>query len=54
MVQRAKRKRQALKQGSQKLGMMRHLFLLLDCSESMSSQDLKPTRLICTLKVKII
>ncbi|CAH1099334.1 unnamed protein product [Psylliodes chrysocephalus] len=51
MVQRAKRKRQALKQGSQKLGMMRHLFLLLDCSESMSSQDLKPTRLICTLKL---
>ncbi|CAH1961286.1 unnamed protein product [Acanthoscelides obtectus] len=50
IVQRAKRKRQAMKQGSQKLGMMRHLFLLLDCSESMSGQDLKPTRLICTLK----
>nr|CAI5840279.1 unnamed protein product [Callosobruchus analis] len=51
IVQRAKRKRQALKQGSQKLGMMRHLFLLLDCSELMSCQDLKPTRLICTLKL---
>ncbi|XP_072387488.1 general transcription factor IIH subunit 2 isoform X1 [Diabrotica undecimpunctata] len=51
IVQRAKRKRQALKHGSQKLGMMRHLFLLLDCSEAMASQDLKPTRLICTLKL---
>ncbi|CAH1119166.1 unnamed protein product [Phaedon cochleariae] len=51
IVQRAKRKRHALKQGSQKLGMMRHLFILLDCSESMSSQDLKPTRLMCTLKL---
>ncbi|XP_056647580.1 general transcription factor IIH subunit 2 [Diorhabda sublineata] len=51
IVQRAKRKRQSLKHGSQKLGMMRHLFILLDCSESMSSQDLKPTRLICTLKL---
>ncbi|CAH1188411.1 unnamed protein product [Phyllotreta striolata] len=51
IVQRAKRKRQTLKHGSQKLGMMRHLYLLLDCSESMASQDLKPTRLICTLKL---
>lgn len=51
IVQRAKRRRQAMKQVNQKLGMMRHLFLLLDCSESMSSQDLKPTRLLCTIKV---
>ncbi|KAJ8966977.1 hypothetical protein NQ314_003200 [Rhamnusium bicolor] len=51
IIQRAKRKRQALKQGSQKLGMMRHLYILLDCSDSMSSQDLKPTRLLCTLKL---
>ncbi|XP_030750201.1 general transcription factor IIH subunit 2 [Sitophilus oryzae] len=51
IILRAKRKRQAQKQSSQKLGMMRHLYLLLDCSESMSSQDLKPTRMICTLKI---
>ncbi|XP_076265790.1 general transcription factor IIH subunit 2 Ssl1 isoform X3 [Rhynchophorus ferrugineus] len=51
IILRAKRKRQAQKQGSQKLGMMRHLYLILDCSESMSSQDLKPTRMICTLKI---
>ncbi|KAJ8917753.1 hypothetical protein NQ315_005204 [Exocentrus adspersus] len=51
IIQKAKRKRQALKQGSQKLGMMRHLYLILDCSDSMSSQDLKPTRLLCTLKL---
>ncbi|KAJ8943487.1 hypothetical protein NQ318_006340 [Aromia moschata] len=51
IIQRAKRKRQALKHGSQKLGMMRHLYILLDCSDSMSNQDLKPTRLLCTLKL---
>lgn len=51
IIQRAKRKRQAQKQGSSKLGMMRHLFLIVDCSDSMSSQDLKPTRLLCTIKV---
>ena len=31
--------------------MMRHMYLILDCSESMSVPDLKPTRLLCTLKV---
>lgn len=53
VILRAKRKRQAQKQGSTKLGMMRHLYILLDCSESMSNQDLKPTRLLCTVKVRI-
>lgn len=51
LIQKAKRKRQAQKTLQNKLGMMRHLYLLLDCSESMSVPDLKPTRLICTLKV---
>uniref|UniRef100_A0A1Y1JS06 General transcription factor IIH subunit n=1 Tax=Photinus pyralis TaxID=7054 RepID=A0A1Y1JS06_PHOPY len=51
IVQRAKRKRQAQKQKNTKLGMMRHLFLIVDCSESMSNQDLKPTRLYCTIKL---
>ncbi|XP_044733711.1 general transcription factor IIH subunit 2 [Chrysoperla carnea] len=51
IIQRAKRKRQAQKKGNTKLGMMRHLYILLDCSESMSNQDLKPTRHLCTLKL---
>lgn len=51
IIQKAKRKRQAEKQGSTKLGMMRHLFIIIDCSDSMANQDLKPTRLLCTLKV---
>merc|ERR1712130_818417 len=37
--------------GKQKLGMMRHLYLLIDLSECMANQDLKPTRLHCTLKL---
>ena len=31
---------------------MRHLFLIIDMSEAMSDQDLKPTRLLSTLKVR--
>ncbi|CAG9765055.1 unnamed protein product [Ceutorhynchus assimilis] len=50
-ILRAKRKRQTQKQGKTKLGMMRHIYLIVDCSESMSSQDLKPTRMVCTLKI---
>ncbi|XP_012286163.1 general transcription factor IIH subunit 2 isoform X2 [Orussus abietinus] len=34
-----------------RLGMMRHLYVILDCSESMMNQDLKPTRLLCSLKL---
>lgn len=52
IIQKAKRKRQAQKTMQNKLGMMRHLYLMLDCSESMSVPDLKPTRLLCTLKVR--
>ena len=46
-------KRQQLKKRTEriKLGMMRHVYLIIDFSESMSSQDLKPNRLLCTLKV---
>ncbi|XP_050310529.1 general transcription factor IIH subunit 2 isoform X2 [Anthonomus grandis grandis] len=51
IILRAKRRRQNQKQGHTKLGMMRHLFLILDCSEAMGSQDLKPTRMLCTLKI---
>ncbi|XP_055865019.1 general transcription factor IIH subunit 2-like [Biomphalaria glabrata] len=34
-----------------RLGMMRHLFIVVDGSSAMSDQDLKPTRLIATLKL---
>lgn len=54
IIQRAKRKRQQSKKGNSKLGMMRHLYVILDCSDSMSAQDLKPTRLLCTIKVDSI
>ncbi|XP_071146984.1 general transcription factor IIH subunit 2-like [Mytilus edulis] len=51
IVHKAKRRRLLEKIGSVRLGMMRHLFLILDMSESMQDQDLKPTRLISTLKL---
>lgn len=34
-----------------RLGMMRHLNIIVDFSDAMLDQDLKPTRQICTLKV---
>ncbi|KAL1413918.1 hypothetical protein MTO96_007967 [Rhipicephalus appendiculatus] len=49
-VHRAKRK-QMLAKKNVRLGMMRHLYIVVDFSESMSEPDLKPTRLICTLKM---
>jgi len=51
IIQKARRKRLAERQGKAKLGMMRHLYILLDLSECMSNQDLKPTRLLCALKL---
>ena len=51
IIQKAKRKRQNEKQDHFRLGMMRHLYLIIDCSEAMGIQDLKPTRLLCTLKL---
>ena len=49
---RAKRKRAALRaSGAIQLGMMRHLFLIIDSSECMLLQDLKPTRFLCLLKL---
>lgn len=53
IIQKAKRKRQALKKGHSRLGMMRHMYVIVDCSESMSMPDLKPTRLMCTAKVRL-
>nr|CAG4646251.1 EOG090X05VA [Macrothrix elegans] len=52
LVARAKRKRAALRStGAIQLGMMRHLYLVIDASECMSLQDLKPTRFLCVLKL---
>lgn len=51
IILKAKRKRQAIKRGSSRLGMMRHLYIILDCSEAMTVPDLKPTRHLCTLKM---
>jgi len=51
IIHNAKRKRQLDRQQGSKLGMMRHLYIILDASESMSNQDLKPTRFLCSLKV---
>jgi transcription initiation factor TFIIH subunit 2 len=36
-----------------RMGMMRHLFLVVDLSSAMEQKDLRPSRLGCTLKVHI-
>lgn len=51
IIHNAKRKRQLDRKHGARLGMMRHLYIILDASESMSNQDLKPTRFLCSLKV---
>jgi len=51
IIQKARRKRLAERTGKTKLGMMRHLYVIIDMSECMSNQDLKPTRLHCVLKL---
>lgn len=52
MIQRARRKRMIEKSGAKiKLGMMRHLFIVLDMSDCMKLQDLKPTRMLCATKL---
>ncbi|KAK2709520.1 general transcription factor IIH subunit 2-like [Artemia franciscana] len=46
-------RRQALlrKVGNVRLGIMRHMYIVIDASDCMSEQDLKPTRLRCTTKL---
>ena len=51
IINKARRKRLAERQGKSKLGMMRHLYLVLDLSENMNTPDLKPTRQYCVLKL---
>uniref|UniRef100_A0A8D0G3M5 VWFA domain-containing protein n=1 Tax=Sphenodon punctatus TaxID=8508 RepID=A0A8D0G3M5_SPHPU len=47
----AKRKRVFDHHGQVRLGMMRHLYVVVDGSRTMEDQDLKPNRLTCTLKL---
>lgn len=51
IILKAKRRRQAKKKSQSRLGMMRHLCLILDCTDNMSTPDLKPTRFLCSLKI---
>lgn len=50
IVHKSRRKRM-LEKKNLKLGMMRHLYLIIDLSDAMQEPDLKPTRQICTLKL---
>ncbi|XP_023243167.1 general transcription factor IIH subunit 2-like [Centruroides sculpturatus] len=45
------KRRRLLEKKNVRLGMMRHLYIVIDMSENMSEQDLKPTRQLCTLKI---
>lgn len=50
MIQRNKRRR-ALQKKNLRLGIMRHIFIVLDFSEAMMQKDLKPSRINCALKI---
>lgn len=51
IIQRTKRRKLLDREASVRLGIMRHVYIILDYSQAMTEQDLKPTRHICTLKV---
>lgn len=51
MIQRTKRRKLLDREASVRLGIMRHVYIILDYSQAMTEQDLKPTRQICTIKV---
>ncbi|XP_059153197.1 general transcription factor IIH subunit 2-like [Physella acuta] len=51
ILHRAKRRQLLERVTNVRLGMMRHLFIVIDASSAMSDQDLKPTRLIASLKL---
>ncbi|XP_039271856.2 general transcription factor IIH subunit 2-like [Styela clava] len=50
-INKAKRKRLATRKVNVRLGMMRHLYIVLDMSAAMNDQDLKPNRAIASLKM---
>ncbi|WAR15378.1 TF2H2-like protein [Mya arenaria] len=51
LVHKAKRRKQLEKITNVRLGMMRHMFIIIDMSSAMDDQDLKPSRLVCSLKL---
>ncbi|XP_077998384.1 general transcription factor IIH subunit 2-like [Glandiceps talaboti] len=51
ILHRAKRKRLLDRPVNIRLGMMRHLYVVLDMSKSMEDQDLKPSRLASAIKL---
>ncbi|XP_060699882.1 general transcription factor IIH subunit 2 isoform X2 [Hemiscyllium ocellatum] len=51
LLSKEKRKRVFEHHGQVRLGMMRHLYVIIDMSRSMEDQDLKPNRLTSTLKL---
>jgi len=51
IIHKAKRRRLENLPTNIRLGMMRHTFVVIDMSKSMSDQDLKPTRFKCCLKL---
>ncbi len=53
LILKARRERLARRgaAGRCRLGMMRHLYIVLDMSANMATQDLRPTRLRCALRV---
>ena len=50
-VDKAKKRRLSRKQQNVRLGMMRHVFVVLDMSQAMTDQDLKPNRAVVVLKL---
>ncbi|XP_075931320.1 general transcription factor IIH subunit 2-like isoform X2 [Petromyzon marinus] len=51
LIFQAKRRKVSEFHGQVRLGMMRHLFVVVDMSRGMEDQDLKPNRLTCALKL---
>ncbi|XP_061586153.1 general transcription factor IIH subunit 2 [Cololabis saira] len=51
ILHQSRRRRVTESHGRVRLGMMRHLYVVIDCSRSMEDQDLKPNRLTSTLKL---
>ena len=54
IIERSKRKRlqQRRAAGRVCLGIMRHVYLIVDLSKCMTDQDLKPNRILATVKVR--
>ncbi|ESN96704.1 hypothetical protein HELRODRAFT_185095 [Helobdella robusta] len=51
IIQKAKRRQMMSRVGNVKIGMMRHLLIVIDMTMAMLDQDLKPNRLFSTLKL---